>query len=160
MNHQASKIFTEENNDEKDKVIASLDGVYKKNTGDYFHFLQQSVCIEFDTNSNPFLFLSYVHDITYLKKNGTANLVLSAPSKVMWWNFNFDKNCLQAVQPLSKQEKIILLYLADGKSSKEIAKKLFISSSTVDTHRRNLLKKTNCLDTTGMITDCKLAGLL
>lgn len=160
MNQQGSKIFTEENNHEKGKIIANLDGIYKRNTGEYFHFLQQSVCMQFDNNNNPFLFLSYVHDITYIKKNKTANLVVTMPGEVRWWNFSFDKNCLEAVQPLSKQEKKVLLHLADGKSSKEIAKKLFISSSTVDTHRRNLLKKTNCLDTTGMITYCKLVGLL
>jgi DNA-binding CsgD family transcriptional regulator len=52
------------------------------------------------------------------------------------------------------------LLLAEGKSSKEIAKELGISSHTVDTHRRHLLEKTNCIDTTGMITYCKLVGLL
>jgi len=64
------------------------------------------------------------------------------------------------VQPLSRQEKKILSLLAEGKSSKEIANELSVSPHTVDTHRRHLLEKTNCIDTTGMITYARLVGLL
>ena len=45
---------------------------------------------------------------------------------------------------ITKREEEILRHLASGKTSKEIATKLFISPPTVDTHRRNVLKKTNC----------------
>jgi len=64
------------------------------------------------------------------------------------------------VQSLSRQEKKILSLLAEGKSSKEIANELSVSPHTVDTHRRHLLGKTNCIDTTGMITYARLVGLL
>ena len=57
------------------------------------------------------------------------------------------------------QEKKILSLLAEGKSSKEIAEALFISPHTVDTHRRHLLKKTNCIDTTGIVMYARLVGL-
>lgn len=136
-----------------------MKGGLKKNTGEYFHFLQQTVCIETDSEGRPFLFLSYVHDVTYLKKYKTGNLVITAPGTLEMWNFNFDKNYLEPVQPLSNQEKKILSLLAEGKSSKDIAEELFISPHTVDTHRRHLLEKTNCIDTTGMITYAKLVGL-
>jgi DNA-binding NarL/FixJ family response regulator len=43
---------------------------------------------------------------------------------------------------LSKREVEILTYLLVGKSSKQIAEELFISKHTVDTHRRNILEKT------------------
>lgn len=43
---------------------------------------------------------------------------------------------------LSKREAQILGYVLDGKSSIEIAAILFISPNTVNTHRRNILKKT------------------
>jgi DNA-binding NarL/FixJ family response regulator len=42
---------------------------------------------------------------------------------------------------LSKQEKMIINHLITGKTSKEIAESLFISKSTVDTHRRNINRK-------------------
>lgn len=101
-----------------------------------------------------------MHNVSYIKRVRTANLVLTTPNEIKRWNFNFDKNTVEPVQPLSKQEKKILSLLAEGKSSKEIANELFVSPHTIDTHRRHLLEKTNCIDTTGMITYCKLVGLL
>lgn len=42
---------------------------------------------------------------------------------------------------LSKQEKQIILFIIEGKTSKEIAEILFITKNTVDTHRKNINKK-------------------
>jgi len=43
---------------------------------------------------------------------------------------------------LSKREKEVLHYLAIGMNSKEIGVQLNISKLTVDTHRKNIYKKT------------------
>jgi len=42
---------------------------------------------------------------------------------------------------LSQREKEILQLIAEGKSSKEIAEILFLSSKTVDSHRKNIMDK-------------------
>lgn len=42
---------------------------------------------------------------------------------------------------LSKQEKEIIKWIVKGKTSKEIGEHLFISKTTVDTHRRNINRK-------------------
>jgi DNA-binding NarL/FixJ family response regulator len=42
---------------------------------------------------------------------------------------------------LSKRELDIITYIKQGHTSKEIAEQLFISQFTVDTHRKNILKK-------------------
>lgn len=42
---------------------------------------------------------------------------------------------------LSHREKEILQLIAEGKSSKEIAEILFLSSKTVDSHRKNIMDK-------------------
>ncbi len=144
---------------ELNKIIINFDAEYKKSNGEYFHFLQQTVCLEFDSNGSPALFLSYIYDITYFKKRESANLIITTPDEIKLWNFNFHNNSLNPLQPLTKQEDNVLSYLAKGKSSKEIANELFISPHTVDTHRRNLLAKTNCLDTSGLVTYAKLVGL-
>jgi len=44
---------------------------------------------------------------------------------------------------LSKREKEILQLIANGKTSKEIAEVLFIAKTTVDTHRKNMIRKLN-----------------
>ncbi len=52
---------------------------------------------------------------------------------------------------LSPREIEILELVIQGKTSKEIAEKLFISKTTVDTHRRNLLEKTGCRSTSELL---------
>lgn len=42
---------------------------------------------------------------------------------------------------LSMREKEILQLIANGKTSKEIAAQLFIAKTTVDTHRKNMIRK-------------------
>jgi DNA-binding CsgD family transcriptional regulator len=42
---------------------------------------------------------------------------------------------------LTRREKEVLELIADGNTNNEIATKLFISVTTVDTHRKNLLAK-------------------
>lgn len=54
---------------------------------------------------------------------------------------NPQANDLKKVPKLSRREKDILILLAEGKSTQEIADKLFISFLTVQTHRRNILNK-------------------
>lgn len=48
---------------------------------------------------------------------------------------------------LSEREKDVLKLLLLGLTSKKIAEKLFISKTTVDTHRRNILEKTGMKST-------------
>ena len=161
LSQQNAFEYVFQNNEKhQNKTIVYFEGKCKKNNGDYMHFLQESTCIEFNNNNKPLLFLNYIQDITYLKKEKSLNLVITTPDEVKIWNFNFDKNCLDPVHPLSNQEKKILSYLAKGKTSKEIAKELFISSHTIDTHRSNILEKTNCLNTTALITYAKLIRII
>lgn len=53
---------------------------------------------------------------------------------------------------LSPRENIILDSVTLGKTSREIGKELFISKTTVDTHRRNILEKTGAKSTTELLT--------
>lgn len=53
-------------------------------------------------------------------------------------NVNFGKT-EQVV--LSNREKDILHLIANGKTSKEISEALFIAKTTVDTHRKNMIRK-------------------
>lgn len=56
----------------------------------------------------------------------------------------FIKNNYKQFALLTKQEKIIISKIAQGKPSKEIADELFISVHTVQTHRKNILRKIEC----------------
>ncbi len=50
----------------------------------------------------------------------------------------------------SSREKEILLLIAEGKSSQEIADVLFIEKSTVDSHRKNMSKKIKIIGKTDL----------
>lgn len=52
---------------------------------------------------------------------------------------------------ITKREKEVLWLIANGHTNHEIAEKLFISSDTVDSHRRNLLGKFNARNTAMLI---------
>ncbi len=52
---------------------------------------------------------------------------------------------------LSHREKEILRHIGDGKTSQEIADILFIGKSTVDTHRKNILRKLNIHGKTDLV---------
>ena len=52
---------------------------------------------------------------------------------------------------ITKRESEILKLIADGLTNQEIAEKLFISTFTVDSHRKNLLLKFNAKNTATLI---------
>ncbi|WP_203532595.1 response regulator [Draconibacterium halophilum] len=52
-----------------------------------------------------------------------------------------DSSQENAESGLSMREKEVLQLIAEGKSSKEIGEILFLSSKTVDTHRKNIMDK-------------------
>lgn len=52
---------------------------------------------------------------------------------------------------ITRREKEVLGLIADGLTNNEIAKNLFISVATVDTHRKNLLAKFECKNIASLI---------
>lgn len=53
--------------------------------------------------------------------------------------------------PLTDRELEILKLISQEYSGKEISEELFISSNTVETHRKNLIKKLNVKNTIGLV---------
>lgn len=62
--------------------------------------------------------------------------------------------------PITKREKEVLELISLEYTTREIAKKLFVSTYTVDTHRRNILIKLDCKNMAGMIRKGFELGLL
>jgi DNA-binding NarL/FixJ family response regulator len=52
---------------------------------------------------------------------------------------------------LTRREREILQYIAEGHTSPQIAKMLFISKKTVENHRANIMKKLDIHDTAGLV---------
>jgi DNA-binding NarL/FixJ family response regulator len=62
--------------------------------------------------------------------------------------------------PLTSRETEVLSYIARGLTNSQIAKKLFLSIRTIDTHRNNLMQKLDIHDTAGLVRYAIEAGLL
>ncbi len=61
------------------------------------------------------------------------------------------KNEDSKIPIITRREMEVLLLIADGLTNNEIAIKLFISTTTVDTHRKNLLAKFEVKNTASLI---------
>lgn len=84
----------------------------------------------------------------YILKSSSLKEVTAAIKAVYHGEtyFNAGQQCLAPKQPeviLSKRETEILKLVGQGKTSQEIADILIIEKSTVDTHRKNILRKLN-----------------
>jgi DNA-binding NarL/FixJ family response regulator len=64
------------------------------------------------------------------------------------------------VPVITRREKEVLELIADGMTNNEIAQKLFISTTTVDTHRKNLLAKFEVKNTASLIRIAAHAKLI
>jgi two-component system response regulator NreC len=93
----------------------------------------------------------------YIMKNSSLKKVLEA-IRIVAKNGTYYDNAITTTDTTSKEEivlstreKEILRLIGDGKTSQEIADLLFIGKSTVDTHRKNILKKMNIHGKTDLI---------
>ena len=127
----------------------------KNSKNEYVTIVQNTTPLEFDIENKPIIGLAH-----YTVLNANINMDVCASAK--WLNNNneyetkYFNNFSQKLisNGISNRERDIIRLLVLNFSSKEIAEKLYISPNTVDTHRRNILKKLN-ISSTG-----ELVGML
>lgn len=141
--------------DERSRMNYTWNYRIKNSKGVYVNVIQNTTPLEFDSENKPIIGLAHY---TILNTNIKMDVCASAKYlnknneyETKYFN-NFSKKLLK--DSISNRERDIVRLLVLDYSSREISEKLFISSNTVDTHRRNILKKLN-LSSTG-----ELVGLL
>lgn len=98
----------------------------------------------------------------YLIKSASQEEIADAIASVMQGKLYMSLNMEHLLRPLSvvatdrlpeltKREKEVLLHIAEGLTNNQIAAKLFVSPSTVDTHRKNMLTKLQVNNTAALI---------
>lgn len=130
--------------DKVKKYKSRYDYRVRKKDGSYIRILQQIITIQSDEDGAVLRTFVVHTDISHLKKDN--RMILSfigldgEPSYI-------DVDPVQRLTPykeiLTPREKQILGLLAQNLTSKEIAAKLDIRYTTVSTHRKNILSKTN-----------------
>ena len=108
-------------------------------------YLHSIKILAVDQTNKPNLLLKLISDIHDIKKDGSIDFSIKVKRNGMTKSI-FDKTYFPKTtsEVLTTREIEIITCISQGLTSKEIAEKLFISIQTVNTHRKNILKKTNC----------------
>jgi DNA-binding NarL/FixJ family response regulator len=113
------------------------------------------------TNFDQLTYLQNMKDAGakgYLLKNSSADEIEKAITTVMAGNeFWLGRdNVRESIQDhnqllLTRREIEVLKLIAEGLTNQEIADKLFVSTSTVDSHRKNLISKMQVKNTAALV---------
>jgi DNA-binding NarL/FixJ family response regulator len=113
------------------------------------------------TNFDQLTYLQSMKDAGakgYLLKNSSAETIRMAINIVMdgkeFWlgKDNVRESIRDSNQPLLTRREIeVLKLIAEGLTNAEIADKLFVSVSTVDSHRKNLISKFQAKNTAALV---------
>ena len=94
----------------------------------------------------------------YLLKNSSREEIYKAISEVlignMYFNVGYQKQNISKydeIPIITRREKEVLIQIAEGLTNQQIANKLFISITTVSSHRQNLMLKLEANNTASLI---------
>lgn len=94
----------------------------------------------------------------YVLKNATQEELMEAIDTVMKGKLFFSDEASKTLREsenkgivLTRREKEVLELIAGGLTNNEIAQQLFISVTTVDTHRKNLMAKLEAKNTASLV---------
>jgi DNA-binding CsgD family transcriptional regulator len=130
---------------------------FKNGDDEYVNIIQNTTPLEFDSEMKPIIGLAH-----YTVLDASLEFPISASAKVLnkqneyetiYFN-SFSQKLLS--DGITNRERDVIRLLVLKKTSREIGEKLNISSNTVDTHRRNILKKLNISSTGELIGMIKM----
>lgn len=110
-----------------------------------------------DESGSMVINFGIVTDISHIKLEGPVGLKVWAEGHP---EISVFKNAseIRSINPLTKTERKILKLISEGLTTSAAAEKLFISTHTVNTHRRNILKKMKCANFLEAFHTARLKG--
>lgn len=132
--------------------------------GDYKTILHQSRAINVSKGGKIQQVLCIYTDLTYLNPPMDHKISFISAERPSYYaiettnRYSFIEN--NSLKIYSKREIQILDEIAQGKSFVEIAEILHISPHTVNTHKKNILKKSKCKNTAELIAKCIREGII
>jgi DNA-binding CsgD family transcriptional regulator len=141
---------------------SSIGGIkVKRKDGKDLRILIRYVPLELDGNGVPKMGIISLDDITHLIKGDFYwfRTEYAEPINVQFHTFSTDKKNHKN-DIISEREKDVLRLIAEGIESKEIGERLFISTNTVDNHRRNMIARTGARDTTALVQLCRMCDII
>ncbi len=151
--NKVTEFYTSLRPDQILNYKVSYDYRVQKNDGTYIRILQQVLTIQLDGDKKVIKTFGIHTNISHLKATGAPVLsFIGLNGEPSYMNVNVKQLFSPSPFSLTAREREILRLLIEGKKSKEIGSALFISKATVDTHRKNLLRKTECSNTVSLIS--------
>jgi DNA-binding CsgD family transcriptional regulator len=134
----------------------------KHKDGHIIRILLRHYVLEETENHIPTVATITIDDVTHLIKSDFywGRIERGVEGKKMYRHFVSTDNENQYHDIISDREKETLRLLAKGLESKEIGKIIYLSSHTIDNHRRNMLAKMGVKDTTALVQICKMVGMI
>lgn len=142
----------------KEKIMnctVRYDIVVQRKDGKKIHLLEEVMVSEVNESGDPVLISCFLHDIgeyiktehrqchIYLRQDDELKTIFSRKYQV------FEKSEM----PLSRRELQILQQFANGLTTQQVAKKLYITENTVKSHRKNILFKLTVKNTTEAVRE-------
>jgi DNA-binding CsgD family transcriptional regulator len=142
----------------KGSALLSTDFKIRVPGGGYSHFLLQNYLFYASAPYKTVYFLKIHTNIDWCKKikHGYHYYI---GNDMSYFRYP-DEEMLQMGNVFSTREFEIIRLIESGLSSEQIAKKLFLSQYTVNTHRRNILTKTGKKTISDLIYELKERGVL
>jgi DNA-binding CsgD family transcriptional regulator len=139
--------------DKIQKYKTRYDYRVKKADGNYIRVLQQILTIENGADGAIIRTLGIHTDITHLKPKGKPMLsIIGLEGEPSYIDIKIKSKFIEATDGLRKREKEIIALLISGKTNLEIAAQLHISKHTVETHRKNMLRRLNLKSTPQLVS--------
>jgi len=158
MNELMAYTLTEIPVDLRQRMSYTWNYRLKNGSGTYVNIIQNTTPLEFDLNMKPIIGLAHytiLHQDIKLPITATAKYLNETNAYETKYFNNFSEKLLD--DGISNRERDIIRLLVQHHSSKDIGKMLNISIHTVNTHRRNILKKLK-ISTTGELVGMLKAG--
>jgi DNA-binding CsgD family transcriptional regulator len=141
--------------DRKGIYVVSIQLREQNSKGDYINFFLQTYRFFSEAHNTVFTLL-VATDLSAQKVSKDYYYIGNDPS-----TFRYpDETLLNDNHRFSHREVEVLRLIASGLGSEQIADKLFLSVNTVDTHRRNILKKTRKSSTNELLIELHQNGIL
>ncbi len=130
---------------------------FQKKDGSYLQVINHQTVQQADAQGNILRTTGIIVELGHLPEviGVTGKMIDNETGKVIYTRSYAGQESL-----FSSREKEIILLLANGKNTAEIAAELFISPNTVSTHRKNMLKKHAVKNTAELILLSKKQGII
>lgn len=114
-------------------------------------------CIQTDVSH---LHLSSTNTVSFIHMDGGKSYLNVDVSKGKFEVLNADVDNKSYSKFLTPREKQIVTRFSRGMNAEQIAEELNLSHHTIKTHRRNILQKSGCTNTTELVAKCLINGII